>query len=134
GRLESPFRATHKSARRVGLVEFETVGVLSPKAVRAAEVFVEQTYHRAERMQHQPLADQAVGIRQAIGKTRRSREQKNSRRADAIRAKNRDGGLLKMFFALAIDIHRAGDQSGGINFQPPHARASDEPHAALNVL
>ena len=66
GGLESPLRAAHKIARNICLVEFQAVDVLAPQAVRAAEVFVEQTDDRAEWMQHEPLADEAGRIGEAV--------------------------------------------------------------------
>src|SRR5437762_13182486 len=35
---------------------------------------------------------------------------------------------------LAIDVFRAGNQPGGIDFQLAHARTRHEPHAALDQL
>ena len=65
--LQTPLCAAHEAACRVRLIKFQTVNVLSPQPVRAPEVFCKQSNHCAERMQHEPLANQARRIRQAVG-------------------------------------------------------------------
>ena len=64
GRLQAPLGAAHEPARGVGLVELERVDELAPRALPGAEVLVEDADDGPERVHHQPLADEARGVRQ----------------------------------------------------------------------
>ena len=134
GGLQAPLRAAHETPRGVRLVEFETMNVLTPQAVRAAEVVLEQTNHGAEGMHHEPPADEPGGIGEAIRKSRRSGIQQQPRRADAICREHDDGRPLEMHVTVAIDVFRARDQSVGIRFEPANACARHELCAALHEL
>ena len=85
--------------------------VLPPQAVRAPEVVIEQPDDSAERMQHEPLADEAGRIGQAIRKARVGRKQQQTRCPDAVGSEHDHGGILEMVLALGINIHGTGDQA-----------------------
>ncbi len=109
--------------------------MLSPHAVRAAEVFVEQADDRAERMHHQPPADEARRVRQAVWETGRWPRASSSRGVPMpLAARIVTSACLKMLDAAAIDVRRAGHQAAAVHFQPPHARAGDELHAQREIL
>ncbi len=110
------------------------MNVLTPQAVRAAEVVLEQTNHGAEGMQHEPPADEPGGICEAIRKPRRSGIQQQPRRADAIGRQHDDGRPLEMRVTVAIDVFGACDQSVGIRFEPANACPRHELGAALHEL
>ena len=66
GRLQAPLRAAYEAAAGVGLVELQRVEALAPGPCAAPEIVVEQP-DDAERVQHEPPADQARGVGEPVG-------------------------------------------------------------------
>src|SRR5436189_4081037 len=65
GRLKAPLRAAHEPTRGVRFIKLQAMNMLSPEAMRAAEVFFEHADHGAERVHHETASDQTRRIRQA---------------------------------------------------------------------
>src|SRR6185369_379673 len=58
GRLEAPFGSADEAAAGVGLVELERMQVLSPRAVRAAQIVVEEAHDGTEWVHHEAATDE----------------------------------------------------------------------------
>ena len=106
--------------------------MLSPHAVRAAEVFVEQADDRAERVHHQPRPTRPDEFARPSGTGCRGKEQQ-PRRADAVGAQDRDVGGLKVLAPVAVDVDRAGTRPRPLIAAGARG-AGDELHAERDVL
>jgi len=82
-------------------------------------------------VQHQVLADQTGGIREAVGKAARSRIEQQTRRADAVCGEDHYFGRLESLYARRVIINDAGRHSLFVGGDLPHpaARAQLDPVA-----
>ena len=110
----------------VGLVELERVQVLAPRPLRAAEVVVEQADDGAERVHHQPLADEAGGVGQAAGIW-----PSEAAAAAACRCRWRTGSSRRPDLTCSSPVarrrrSRRSTSPSAVVVERPHARAGDQ--------
>ncbi len=89
-----------------------------------ALVFVQRTLKEPARAgavaEHQILADDAVRVREAVGKFRRLREQQQACRLRSVRGQH-DGFRALLYLALlAVEIHDAGDAAAVVDRNLAH--------------
>ena len=94
GRGEAPLGAADEAAPLVGLVELERLDEVAELALPARQGVLEQAGDVGERMHHQPLADEAGRVGQAVRMLRRRRQQQQPRRADRVGREDDDLGRL----------------------------------------
>ena len=94
--------------------------------VPRAQLLVEEPEHVRERMDHQPPADHAAAVAQAVGMARPGGEQQQARGADRVRREHDDVGLLDVLLPVARHVLDAGGQPVAADQHATDARAGDE--------